>query len=84
MIFSRATRERLDALDRRAQDLERRITHARCCPSTHRVGALVHEWRLLRDTMMQIKRARPSQKFPRRNYRRCTPISSALVAVKRE
>ena len=59
MIFSRATRERLDALDRRAQDLERRITHARCCPSTHRVGALVHEWRLLRDTMMQIKRARP-------------------------
>ena len=58
MIFSRATLERLDALDRRARELERRITHARCCPSTHRVGALVHEWRLLQETMMRIEQAR--------------------------
>ena len=57
----RRSQERLAVLDHRAQDLERRIKHARCCPSTHRVGALVHEWRVLQDAMIQIENA---QNFP--------------------
>ena len=59
--LSRRSQERLAVLDRQAQDLERRIKHARCCPSTHRIGALAHEWRLLQDAMIQLENA---QNFP--------------------
>ena len=59
--LSRRSQERLTVMDRRAQELERRIKHARCCPSTHRIGALVHEWRVLQDTMIKIENA---QNFP--------------------
>ena len=54
-MLSHATQERLSVLDRKAAELERRITHARCCPSRHRVGALVHEWRLIQEKMIQIE-----------------------------
>ena len=54
-MLSRATQERLTVLDGKAADLERRIKHVRCCPSPHRVGHLVHEWRLIQDIMIRIE-----------------------------